>query len=163
MENNNKKSTAIIIAVIIIVLIGGGFYFSYKKRSVNDGSVTEQVPLKGENGSKYEITSINAKHQYKNGKHIYVGMIDLPTPCHTVSVEAVSGGDNKFTLQFTTKTTDELCAQIITPRPFRVEFAGPKVVVVDATLNGEAITLNVLEIKEGQDIDKVDFNFNDKS
>lgn len=85
-------------------------------------------------------------------------MINLPTPCHTVSVVAEPAGAGKFTLQFTTKNTDELCAQVITPRPFRVEFTAPKNITVNATLDGKPITLNILEVKEGEDIDKVEFN-----
>lgn len=159
MENNNKKTTAIIIAVIVIILIGAGFYFSSKKSGIQT-TTEDQIPLKDGSSSSYEITAINARHQYKNGKHIYAGVIDLPTPCHTVSVTAVPSGTGKYTLQFTTSTTDEVCAQVITPRPFRVEFAAPKNITVDATLDGKLVTLNVLEVKEGEDIDKV--NFNDK-
>lgn len=159
MENNNKKTTAIIIAVIVIILIGAGFYFSSKKSGVQT-TTEDQIPLKNGSDSSYEITAINARHQYKNGKHTYAGVIDLPTPCHTVSVTAVPAGANKYTLQFTTKTTDEICAQVITPRPFRVEFTAPKNITVDANLDGKLITLNILEVKEGEDIDSV--NFNDK-
>lgn len=157
MENNNKKTTAIIIAVIVIILIGAGFYFSSKKSGVQT-TTEDQIPLKDGSSSSYEITAINARHQYKNGKHIYAGVIDLPTPCHTVSVEAVSTGAGKYTLKFTTKTTDEVCAQVITPRPFRVEFAAPKNITVGATVNGKNVTLNVLEVREGEDIDRVQFN-----
>jgi len=160
MENNNKKSMAIIIAIIVIILIGAGFYFSYKKSGVQTTTTEDQIPLKDGSSSSYEITAINARHQYKNGKHIYAGVIDLPTPCHSVSVVAKASGTNKYTLEFTTKTTDEICAQVITPRPFRVEFTAPKNITVDATLDGKLITLNVLEVKEGEDIDKI--NFNDK-
>lgn len=158
MENNNKKTTAIVIAIIVIILIGAGFYFSSKKNGVQTGTTEEQIPLKDGSSSSYEITAINARHQYKNGKHIYAGVIDLPTPCHTVSVEAVSTGAGKYTLKFTTKTTDEVCAQVITPRPFRVEFAAPKNITVGATVDGRPVTLNVLEVREGEDIDKVQFN-----
>ena len=139
MENNNKKSTAIIIAIIVIILIGAGFYFSYKKSGVQTGTTEDQIPLKNGSSSSYEITAINARHQYKNGKHIYAGVIDLPTPCHSVSVVATPSGTNKYTLQFTTKTTDEVCAQVITPRPFRVEFAAPKNITVDATLTASPL------------------------
>lgn len=157
MENNNKKTTAIIIAVIVIILIGAGFYFSSKKSGVQT-TTEDQIPLKDGSSSSYEITAVNTRHQYKNGKHIYAGVIDLPTPCHTVSVEAVSTGAGKYTLKFTTKTTDEVCAQVITPRPFRVEFAAPKNITVVATVDGKTVTLNVLEVREGEDIDKVQFN-----
>lgn len=157
MENNSKKTMAIIIAIIVIILIGAGFYFSYKKSGVQT-TTEDQIPLKDGSSSSYEVTSINARHQYKNGKHIYAGVIDLPTPCHTVSIAAVPAGAGKYTLKFTTSTTDEVCAQVITPRPFRVEFTAPKTITVDATLDGKSITLNILEVKEGEDIDKVDFN-----
>jgi flagellar basal body-associated protein FliL len=160
MENDNKKSMAIIIAIIVIILIGAGFYFSYKKSGVQTTTTEDQIPLKDGSSSSYEITAINARHQYKNGKHIYAGVIDLPTPCHSVSVAAKASGTNKYTLEFTTKTTDEICAQVITPRPFRVEFTAPKNITVDATLDGKLVTLNILEVKEGEDIDKI--NFNDK-
>ncbi len=158
MENNNKKTTAIIIAIIVIILIGAGFYLSYKRSPVQTGTTEEQIPLKNGSSSSYEITAINAKHQYKNGKHVYVGVINLPTPCNTVSAVASLSGKNKYTLQFATKTTDQVCAQVITPRPFRVEFTAPKNITVDATLDGNSVTLNILEVKEGENIDKVQFN-----
>lgn len=158
MENNNKKTTAIIIAIIIIILIGVGFYYSSKKRGTQAPTTEEQIQLNEGGTGKYEITSINAKHQYKNGKHIYTGVINLPSPCHTVEVKAVPMGGNKYTLEFTTKTTDEACAQVITQKTWRVEFAAPKNITVDATLDGRNITINVFEVKEGQDIDTVEFN-----
>lgn len=158
MENNNKKSMAIIIAIIVIVLIGAGFYFSYKKNAVQTTTTEDQIPLKGDSSSSYGITAINARHQYKNGKHTYAGVIDLPTPCHTVNVEAVPSGAGKYTLKFTTQTTDEICAQVITPRPFKVEFAAPKNITVDATLDGKLMIFNVLDVKEGEDINNVDFS-----
>lgn len=158
MESDNKKTTAIAIAIIIIILIGGGFYLSYRKGRAPTPKAEEQIPLKEGTAPKYEITAVNAKHQYKNGKHIYTGIINLPTPCHTVDVKAVSAGANKYTLQFTTKATDGVCAQVITPRPFRVEFAAPKNITVDATLDGKSVTLNILEVKEGDNIDKAQFN-----
>ena len=163
MENNSKKTTAIVIAIIIIVLIAGGFYMSYKKGGVKTtGTADEIIPVKDGTGGKYEITFINAKHQYKNGKHIYAGMINLPSPCHTVDVKAVPAGADKYTLEFTTKTSDETCAQVITPRTFRIEFTAPKVISVDATLDGKAITFNVIEVAAGEDIDKTNLNFGDK-
>ncbi|MBM2817915.1 MAG: hypothetical protein HW401_505 [Parcubacteria group bacterium] len=157
MENNNKKSTAIIIAVIVIILIGAGFYFSSKKSGVKTTN-EDTIPLKDGSSSSYEITAINARHQYKNGKHTYAGVVDLPTPCHSVTVTAVASGTGKYTLKFVTKTTDEICAQVITPRPFKVEFTAPKNITVDASLDGKLITLNVLEVKEGENIDNIDFN-----
>lgn len=162
MESNNKKTTAIVVAIVIIVLIGGGFYLSYKKGKVQTPKTEDQIPLKDGSDVDYEVTFINAKHQYKNGKHIYAGIINLPIPCHSVDVKAVSTEAGKYTLEFTTKTTGEICAQVITPRPFKVEFAAAKNIKVDAMLNGKAITLNVLEVKEGGDIDKVNSNFGDK-
>lgn len=162
MESNSKKTTAIVIAIIVIILIGGGFYMSYKKGGDKTPTAEEQIPLKDGTGEKYEVTFINAKHQYKNGKHIYTGMINLPTPCHSVDVKAIPVGAGKYTLEFTTATTDELCAQVVTPRTFRIEFTAPKNITVDATLDGKVITLNVLEVKEGEDIDKVSPDFGDK-
>lgn len=162
MESNSKKTTAIVIAIIIIVLIAGGFYMSYKKGGVKTPATDEIIPVEDGTAGKYEITFINAKHQYKNGKHIYAGMINLPSPCHTVDVKAVPAGAGKYTLEFTTKTSDETCAQVITPRTFRIEFTAPKVITVDATLDGKAVTFNVIEVAEGEDIDKTNLNFGDK-
>lgn len=158
MENNSKKTIAIVIAIIVIIIIGAGFYFSYNKKSGVQTTTEDQIPLKGESNSSYQMTFINARHQYKNGKHTYAGVIDLPTPCYNVSVVAVPAGAGKYTLKFTTSKTDGVCAQVITPRPFKVEFAAPKTITVNATLDDKDITLNVLEVKEGEDIDRVDFN-----
>lgn len=100
---------------------------------------------------------ITAKHDYLNGTHIIAGTIDLPTPCHILRHEVIFLNEDKTEVEvrFTSSVEDpeKVCAQVIYPAPFKVEFEGPEKTAISATLNGIPIVLNLVAVPEGEDIE----------
>ena len=126
---------------------------SEKKEADNRESAAAKEQVPEEKAGKI----ITAKHDYLDGKHIIAGTMDLPTPCHILRHEVVFLNEDKSEVEvrFTSSVEDpeKVCAQVIYPTPFKVEFEGPEKVAISATLNGEPIVLNLVEVPEGEDIE----------
>jgi len=146
---NNKILWGALL-VIIITTIGTYIYNQNKQ----DNLVEERNDAINQEVQRPEIT-LNAKHQFKNGKHIFVGQVELPTPCHIV-IPSVQKNQNETIINIDTKSDAEVCAQVITNKEFRVTFDGTAEENIIAKLNGELVNLNLFEIDADQNIDEVD-------
>lgn len=159
----DKKST-IIIAVIFIVALIGFVVISFQKTTLDTDSVksdlastTEWVntPATPSPETTTPKTVITAKHAYRNGEHIIVGELPLPTPCHILETKGIASADKKhvFTEFVSSIKTGETCVQTITPARFRITVKGDKGAVMSATLNGKEVTLNLIEAGPTEDLD----------
>lgn len=158
-----EKKNALWIGALLFIGIGVlGFLFA---RSVfGPGAVSEdgmpaewaEKPAEHPDGPTVPKRVITAKHQYKNGKHIVAGEIELPTPCHTLDANATASADGaKVFLELRASVkSEEICAQVITPARFKIEVAGNKDAVWSATLDGEEVTLNLFEAGANEDLSK---------
>lgn len=152
MESNNKKGWIIGIVVVLLAL-AVYWLMSPSTPAAND---TAQVPATQD---EY-VQMVNVKHQYKDGRHVYVGEINLPTPCHTLASTYAKDANSTtaYTLIFTSSSTAEMCAQVVTSKPFKLSFAAIKDIVVSGTLNGKKLRLNLFEVPSNQDLDSFDVN-----
>ena len=98
--------------------------------------------------------TIDIKHQYKDGKHIFAGVLEVPTPCHQVILSVLPGEITE--LNFETRDSGEVCAQVISDTNFYAEFVGPEDQLFIANLNGEPVNLNRFEVDADLDINTVD-------
>lgn len=145
----NNKILWTLLLVAAIILIGAYNYNKEKTEKLDQGreqAITDQV-------QKSSIT-INAKHQFKNGQHIFVGLVELPTPCHkiTTSVERI---DSETIININYASTTEVCADVVTEKEFRVMFEGKANENIIAKLNGEIVNLNIFEVSADKNIDEV--------
>jgi hypothetical protein len=161
----DKKSTFIILGILIvavIVFIG----ISFKKSSIDTDmsdmgdtastSAWENMPA--ENPDQIIVTQktvVTAKHAYVKGTHTVAGEIPLPTPCHILEAAANISADKMTVVVALTSSvkTDEVCAQVITPARFKVTAKAPKDAHISATLNGQEVTLNLIEAAAGENLD----------
>lgn len=152
-SNNNMKSW--LIGVVVVVLLAFGIYWLVSP-STPEATDTTQTPVTQD---EY-VQMVNVKHQYKNGRHTYVGEIDLPTPCHSLmsSYNKDANSTTGYTLVFTSSSTAEMCAQVITSKPFKLSFEAVKDIVLSATLNGKKLRLNLFEVPDNQDLDSFNVN-----
>jgi len=163
MDNATQSNgSKIIIATIIVIalgLVGYGFYRSQIDRSSNETAPDITIPVVPPEEEYAEI--INAKHQYRGGKHIYAGELDLPTPCHLLQSDVIRDPSNPsiIEIEFTSvyEGTDA-CIQVITPRPFKVTFDAPKEIGLKVRYNGKPIRLNIFEVPESENLDLFDIN-----
>ncbi len=157
-SEGGSKTPMIIGVVVVIILIGLGLYFWLGGKNETNIIPTDENPVVTTPTDNGYVQIVNVKHQYKAGTHTYAGEIDLPTPCDTLKSEAVKDATtaNKFTLTFTTTKSSQVCAQVITSKPFKISFKADKDVTVDATLDGKKLRLNTYEVREDQDLDSYD-------
>lgn len=150
---SNKIWTTVVI--IILLILAGAAVFSQKKA---DNIDTNREEVMEEAFQRPEIT-INAKHQYKNGQHNFIGTVELPTPCHQLDSEVIKG-EEVTEIALTISNPDEdsggVCAQVITDKNFQVIFDGEENENIIATLNGEAVNLNIFEVPEDQEMENVE-------
>lgn len=129
---NNWWVAAVVVAVVVLGLIYVGGLSDIKNRKAEPGNDNPQ-PLK----------TINATRTFADGKHIIIGVIDLPTPCHGLSIETIvtKSKPEQVALNFNSSTTAETCVQVETPVQFREEFEASGYAIIRAYWNGELAKL----------------------
>ncbi len=147
MDQGIKKGTIITILIAIVILVGGTWAWVkfYKSDEVNTPIVQDDEP----------IMDITAKHQFKDGKHIIAGEVNLPTPCYVLDTQAMVAESmpEQVTIAFSATTQGEMCAQVITVDRFKVEFSASKDAVIKATWNGKPAKLNLIPAGADEDLD----------
>lgn len=150
---NSPNNRGLIIGAVIIILIvlGATFYFSTR----DSGGVQDQNGAAGGNDAVTEAEAINAKHSFFEagtvgerafGKHIIAGEVEVPTLCHLLNVETIIAESfpEQVRLVFTTNANKEqVCAQVVESRRFKVEFNAAKDAAISATWNGKPAKLNL--------------------
>jgi hypothetical protein len=140
---------AIGVIVVIAALFGINAYISNKSAPSSPATTTpQQTPT---DQGRPSIT-INAKHQFDNGKHIVAGELDLPTPCHILNWTVNVVSPTNVIIDFTETTQADTCAQVITPARFKVEFNADENAKVSATVNGQPAVLNLIPASPGEDL-----------
>lgn len=148
-----KKTLTIVVSAVVILLVIIGIIFSLRSNggeSKNDQNVPEIVDL---NEGKIVVP---AKHQYKDGSHRIIGTIELPSPCHSYSVEVEGGVVPNVAVTITNPPEDRQCAQVIVQRDFDVSYTGPKEAIFTISINGQPASFNMFEIDPNDDIESVE-------
>ena len=147
------NKTWITIVVIIIVVLGGVAIYNFTRTPDVDVQSNRDQALR-EEAERSDVT-VTAKHQYKDGTHTYLGSFDIPSPCHAYNAEVVDHEDStEIALSYS--ETDEVCAQVITEREFKVSFEAPEEEPVYMTLNGEVVDINQFDVPADANIDEID-------
>jgi len=144
----------VIFLILFISLLSATYYFNNKKQSEN--LEIERQELIEDFKDIPEIT-LNTKHQFKNGEHIFVPNIETPSPCHKISYEIRRENENTYVdLKISDPDPEVICAQVISQREVKIAIAGQKEDNIIFTLNGEVVNLNVYEISPEKNIDEVE-------
>lgn len=150
----NKPAMYAVGLFVLLAIILFGFIVTK-----NQGNELAEEVMTNEPAEQVSDTAmiVTAKHDYVDGKHIYAGNLDLPTPCHILRHDVVFLDEENMNaeIQFTSSVDDpeSVCAQVINTVPFKVEFEAPEDAAISATLNGEGIVLNAVPVPDGEDID----------
>ena len=160
----DKKGTYVIAGIVVLAigifalitfeksaLLGGGNSASYDAASAST-SAWENTPAEIVVTPK---TVISAKHAYAKGTHTIAGEVPLPTACDLLNSNTVVSADQKQVLvQLTSKIfTGENCTPDITPARFKVSAAASEKATITASLNGQPVTLNLIEATPGENLD----------
>ena len=145
-EGMNKGVIWTVVIVLVLILVGTWGWVNFYKTS----PATPEV--KGEETEN--IPDITAKHQFKAGKHIVAGEINLPTPCYVLNTDATVAESmpEQVTLRFNSTTQGEMCAQVVTTERFRIDFTASEGAVIKATWNGKPAKLNLIPAGPNEDL-----------
>ncbi|HRY30924.1 MAG TPA: hypothetical protein P5328_00835 [Candidatus Paceibacterota bacterium] len=152
-----SKKLSIIVAVVVILAFTAVAIYSQERADKIDYSLERQKAL-DEVSNRPNIT-VNTKHQYKDGRHIYLGYLEVPSPCYSHNVEIKKSEEITeiaITYQEDPSAKSENCIQMITEKTFKVSFEGAEDEDIIATLNGETVNLNQFEIDPDEDIEEAD-------
>ncbi|MFA5838469.1 MAG: hypothetical protein WC849_00825 [Candidatus Paceibacterota bacterium] len=132
----NKKWTLILTIIIVGIIFIASFSSIFGEKKNN-----EQTPV---------INSITAIHSFKSGLHDYIGTIKLPTPCYTLSVDAIvrESFPEDVTIRFTIqedKKENQICTQALTEKSFRIIFQASNEAKVHAVVNDIQVQFNTEE------------------
>jgi len=138
-------------ALLVIAIFSIGAYLNNKNKQESlDQNRQEAINSEIQRPS----ITVNVKHQFVEGIHTFVGVLELPTPCDKISSKVVKEqGETIIDLVYA--STSEICAQVITEKEFTVTFAGEVNENIIARLNGELVNLNIYEIDSKQNIYEV--------
>lgn len=148
-------SKTIIVIVVLLLVILGLYYFTPTSWKFWQSQAAAPIEaLLPTPTSLHE--AITAKHQFKNGTHIVAGEVNLPTPCDALSTSAriAESFPEQVTIDFTTKISSDICAQVITPNRFKVDFAASENATIKATWNGQPVELKLIPVSQGEDLSK---------
>lgn len=141
-----EKRSIILFVVLFLAITIGMFVFAYLKRqeSLNQPSgvaatstATSTAPL---------VTRVDAKHYFSNGKHTFVGVVEMPTPCDllTVTSRVEESMPETIVLDFSVINNADTCAQVVTPQRFMVEAQASSEAKVRAEWARIPIELNLI-------------------
>lgn len=157
MQRTNTK--AIVTVLVLLIAAAGVFGYTWYQgrqdtRATPASTSTPQEPQRQEQDARI----ITAQHAFSDGEHTIAGELDVPTPCHLLETETffIEGDPRKVELRFTTSVveSDEVCAQVITPARFKVTFEAPQDAAISATLDGEPVVLNLVDVPQGESLDE---------
>jgi len=135
-----NRTTAIALALALLgtaTLFGVNFFLTQEAgpEALLPGDLSLSAGIE-------HIVEVPITRTYTGGVHTFTGSIDLPTACHTLSIEGVRSGRSDevgIIFMIIPPEPDVVCAQVITPQPFVISFAAPASVEVIATLNSAPI------------------------
>ncbi len=146
---------ALIVAVILFVVIVLGM-FAYARFKSAEMSV--EMPPPQEKPAE-NVSRIDAKHYFKDGKHTVAGEIMMPNACDLLKWDAVvrESSPEQVTIAFdVVNNTKGVCAQVITLQRFKVEFEASEAAIIDATFKGREVQLNLVPARPDENPDEFD-------
>ncbi len=147
------KQHGIIAAIVIFALIiAGMFIFAFLKKSEIAQAPTDTAPLTTVTTPYDNITRIDAKHFFDNGKHVVVGEIMLPTMCDLLEWDVLirESMPEGVTIGFSVLNNAETCAQSVAAQRFVVTFEASEGAMIDASLNERRVELNLIPAAPGE-------------
>jgi len=144
-----SKSTLLVIGLVIALALGALIYYTAQYYGPSSDQATPPPPPV----SRHE--TITAKHQFKDGKHIVAGEVNVPTPCHILTAGALVAESfpEQVTIDFRASTTADVCAQVLTLARFKIEFQASEKASIRAMWNGEPVELNLIPAAPGENLE----------
>ncbi len=148
------SKTAITTSTILIILVIAGAFYYLAPDSVRFWDNQTAAVIEADDTIPSPHETITAKHQYKNGKHIIAGEVNLPTPCNilTTTAQIAESFPEQVTINFDSTSSGEACAQVMTKNRFKIEFTASENAVIKARWNGQPVELNLIPVGANEDL-----------
>lgn len=145
-----KHYNLIIITILAAVGFVFIFFFFQNKETIlpPGGSAT---------GELYSVTII--EESFQNSVHTLSGVVVVPTPCHQVTVSDVLVAESypeQVRISLSVITGSDVCAQVITEKPFAVTFTGSKEAMVTFLVNNQTVRPEYFQNSEASSPSKND-------
>jgi hypothetical protein len=145
--SHTKLITWLIIA-IVVMMVAYGFYASYSTKPA-EPNVTNNTATEVE-------TPVIIRHQYKNAKHTFIGEINLPDPCYSLSTESLTTSKSSYVINLKSKSATGGCITVVTAYPFKTTVAAPKLATFTFTKDGKTFKYKIVEAADSEDLEKFD-------
>ncbi len=151
-----QKMLISVIVILVVLTVGYWWYSGRQQEKGTEGdTASSTIPV-----SEQDIVTV--KHAYKDGSHIIVGSLMLPTSCEELSWNTLVAKSipEQVAINFTTKTQEgtSVCAQVVTARSFKVTVKASEQARFSAALNETPLRLNIIEAGEGEDLENFEIN-----
>lgn len=147
-----SQRSIILIVTLFVLIVVGMFMFAYlKKAEIKQSPIIAEPPV-SEPVAYPDITRIDATHYYIEGTHTLVGELIMPTPCDLLETSAtvMESFPEQVVVDFTVINTAEMCAQVMTPQRFKVDFTASPEAVITARFMGRDVELNLRPAAPGE-------------
>lgn len=155
--NKDYSNLIVIVALVIIVTIIASPYGD-RDRSNSLAPNQPEVSVEVRQAVDQFKKTLTTKHQYKNGRHTFLGKFEVPNACYNY----------ELTVDDANNTNDERIIKIDYIEPevkncpstesvekrFVSSFDGPADLDVRAQINGQEANLNIIEVPPNRDIAK---------
>jgi hypothetical protein len=142
-----KKTIITVLSLLVaLIVIIYAYEFIFKKPIIESPTIDEVT---------FPAQKVELKEQHKDSSYTFAGMLDLPTPCHTFTTKTNQLSESKYQIQIDVvdPKKDIMCAQVITPKPYKVTFEAPDDVEVTVLIDGVEYETNRFQIPNDQNID----------
>ncbi len=136
--------TSLLAGLLIIVY---GYQFIFKKPILESPTINDEAT--------FPAQKIELKEQYKGSTYTFVGTLELPTPCHTLEQSVNKISDTEYQIEINTidPKKDIVCAQVITPKSYKVSFEAGADIDVSIRINGVVYQTNRFIVPSDVNID----------
>jgi hypothetical protein len=130
------RHTLIISILLVVGLLGGSvflFWFLHKE-DVTHPDTGNDSP------GTYTVTVL--EDSFQNNTHVLSGVVRVPTPCHQVIVSNPTVAESypeQVRIAMTVTVASDVCAQVVTEKPFSVTFNASEKAQVTFIVNSESI------------------------
>ena len=147
----NKQKTLLVLILLIAIVVSALLVIKQDNK-INSPreELVEELEQRPEE-------TLNLKHQYKDSEHVFVGQINLPTPCHSYNAVILDKEYPEIQISIMEPKEETSCIQVITEKSFKVSYkSNDPDLKFDASINGKKVNLNIFEISPNDDIDTVE-------
>lgn len=153
MKPNLRRT---LVASLAVIVLWGLFAWSIhstnqlstkiKEKKSQESPSPELSPLPSPQTSPFEELiikkdKIQIQVKYEGGQFIYQGLVKLPTPCDTLSTDALvlESYPQQIQIKINTQKSNQICAQVIKEKEFSGEVTAPQTSVVKIFFNNTPI------------------------